>query len=120
MDDLTRYLLRHYWDLLPDAERAGYWYLSFTGRGNPRILQPGTAQSWPRMIANARIRAARDPHVDRLLRSGDEAFYAHVTMQLAEDDRVVVKRCPQCKAVCRTPMARQCPKCFHSWHRAVS
>ena len=30
----------------------------------------------------------------------------------------VVKRCPKCDRVLRTPKAKQCRWCFHDWHNA--
>lgn len=29
---------------------------------------------------------------------------------------VIVNKCPNCQQLARTPFARQCPHCFHSWH----
>lgn len=29
---------------------------------------------------------------------------------------IIINRCPKCQQLARTPHARQCPHCFHTWH----
>jgi len=32
---------------------------------------------------------------------------------------IMLNRCPKCNALARTPTAKQCPKCFHSWRESA-
>jgi hypothetical protein len=59
-----------------------------------------------------------DPEIRALLANGPDAFITAVCDRLLreEQDKIYFNRCPRCQAVTRTPTAKQCPKCFFSWH----
>ena len=59
-----------------------------------------------------------DPKVRSLLDAGPQAFYRQTAKRILEEyaGEVALNRCPRCDGLCRTPVARQCPHCFHSWH----
>jgi hypothetical protein len=58
------------------------------------------------------------PEVVAALREGAEAFRLGVRERLVREcsDQMFINRCPACSRVLRTPRARQCLWCSHSWH----
>jgi len=61
---------------------------------------------------------SNDPAVLALVKLGPEKFQQFVIDRLLREcaDQIVFNRCPKCQSLARTPRAKQCPKCFHSWH----
>jgi hypothetical protein len=35
------------------------------------------------------------------------------------EDEIFLNYCPQCTELCRTPKARMCVQCGHSWHAKI-
>ena len=62
--------------------------------------------------------ATEDKGVKELLDRGVGSFYEAVTARILKGHAkvVVINRCSRCRALCRTPEAKQCPACFHGWH----
>jgi ribosomal protein L32 len=58
-----------------------------------------------------------EPEVVPLLSSGPDAFRRGVRDRLLHEhvNQISLNRCPNCGRIPRTPEARQCPWCFHSW-----
>jgi hypothetical protein len=110
MDDLTRYIFQNYSHLMTLEEHAAYRSVQSEQKAqasdNPRI-QDILRRSW----------RADDPKVQVLLQEGSEAFLVNVHERILQEhaDQVILNHCPHCSALARTPKARQCPKCFHSW-----
>jgi hypothetical protein len=94
MDDLTQYVLAHYRGLLTPNELEA-------AKVPPR---PAAMSAAIRSATSEdlRLAAVRRQVVERILR------------EHAAD--VVLNRCPRCDGLCRTPRARQCFRCNHSWH----
>ena len=80
-------------------------------------------------FANARVKNEVSLGVQILpfVREGEDIFKRKLIERLKRDypnkaimqeylNEGVVNRCPKCNAVTRTAKARQCPKCFYSWH----
>jgi hypothetical protein len=59
-----------------------------------------------------------DPDSLRLLDGGSDLFLVRLRDRILRDHatEVVLKRCPKCGAITRTPKARQCFDCGHDWH----
>ncbi len=57
-----------------------------------------------------------DPRVVAALADGVEEFRRAVRDRILRDHPEIVKRCPRCARVLRTPAARQCRWCFYDWH----
>jgi len=53
-----------------------------------------------------------------LLKDGYEMFElkAAERILIENKDRVFLNNCPQCGKLTRTPRAKQCHHCFHTWH----
>ncbi len=60
--------------------------------GNPKVLS---------MVEKENDRMIIEMATDVLARSGDKVYF---------------NRCPKCGSLARTPKAKQCRACFHSWH----
>jgi hypothetical protein len=62
-----------------------------------------------------------DPAVLELVKLGPAAFQSHVVARLLREcsAQLVLNRCPKCQALARTPRAKQCPRCFFSWHETA-
>ncbi|WP_224246123.1 hypothetical protein [Hyalangium gracile] len=98
-DPLLGYLLSHCGDFVTPQENKA----AFTG-----TLRTPEGERW----------ATDDPQVLTLLAHGKKAFTAALEKRLLADhpDKVVINRCPKCGGIARTPKARQCRFCHHSWH----
>ena len=60
--------------------------------------------------------AENDPRVTAALAEGVDAFRKAVRDRILRDHPEIVKRCPKCARVLRTPEAKQCRWCFYDWH----
>ena len=111
MDKLTRYVLDYYSHLMTPDERAAY--------KSVLAEEKATSETSPGMQKSIRQLWVSDaPEVTRLLQEGPAAFRLKIRERILEDhpDRVVLNLCPVCGGLARTPKAKQCPECFHSWH----
>lgn len=98
-DPLLDYLLWHCREFVtPQEEKA-----AFTGK-----LRTAEGERW----------ATDDPRVLALLANGKKAFVSALEKRLLTDHpgKVLINRCPKCGGITRTPKARQCRFCHHSWH----
>lgn len=59
-----------------------------------------------------------DPRVLKLLDDGIEAFCEKTASRILKESglEIVFNCCPKCYKLTRTPLAKQCPHCFHDWH----
>lgn len=97
-DPLLTYLLSHYGPFVTDLERQAAKMWAFNTEAGPR---------W----------ATDQPEILALLTKG-KAGLGHALAQrllAAHPDTVFINRCPKCDAVTRTPKARQCRVCPHTW-----
>lgn len=62
-----------------------------------------------------------DPEVLASLSNGVDIFRQRVRDRVLNEhtDQVFINRCPNCERIVRTPRAKQCLWCSHSWHEAV-
>ncbi|WP_164012379.1 hypothetical protein [Pyxidicoccus trucidator] len=97
-DPLLEYLLRHYRDLLSESEQKA----ATVGR-----IQTADGEKW----------ATDDRESLSLLARGREALAANLEARLLAEHpgKVVINRCPKCGGVARTPQAKQCRFCQHTW-----
>ena len=61
-----------------------------------------------------------NPKVLALLKGGSEAFMLQTALRILEDHshKVHFNNCPKCQKLARTPKARVCPHCHHTWFNA--
>ena len=89
MDELTAYIIKNYSGLMTFFERVAYKNMD-----------------------------VKDYRVKELLKNGTEPFLQSVCERILREhqEEVIINRCPKCEALARTPIAKQCPKCFFDWH----
>jgi uncharacterized C2H2 Zn-finger protein len=110
---LTRYVWEYCTDRMTEIER----------RAGGAILARAKAETMDRPMRDemmARWGALDDPEVEAALRDGPKAFRRKVKDRLLREhgDELFINRCPRCGRVVRTPKARLCLWCGHSWHHA--
>lgn len=108
--DLTRYVVTYYMHLMTPAEREGWRTVMWRAK-----LRDANPEQMKAMIAGKFV--STDPAVIRLLKDGDQAFFRAVRDRILQEhsDEAFINLCPRCGALARTPTAKQCPKCYHSW-----
>jgi hypothetical protein len=125
MDDLARYIINYYSNLMTRNERAAH--STVIGEAKAKFaeddaLQRGISENIRKEMSEfiRKDLVSSDPRVLRLLKDGKEAFFLAVRDRILKEhsDKVFLNRCPRCSALARTPTAKQCPKCFFSRHGA--
>jgi len=115
---LADYVLQHYPELMTERERAVVRHLTtlfkFRDRGPPA---PGTAAD---VGAAGGLRArwlSDDPEVVADAQAGWDGAREHIARRIVRDhpDQVYLNRCPACASLTRTPTARLCLSCGHTW-----
>lgn len=58
------------------------------------------------------------PEIQNILKEGHEQFELDVVKRIMAEtpEKVFFNNCPKCNKLARTPYARQCRFCGHSWH----
>ncbi len=61
---------------------------------------------------------SEEPEVKEFLKNGFEEFELSVARRIMKElpEKVFLNNCPKCNKLTRTPFARQCRHCGHSWH----
>jgi len=61
---------------------------------------------------------SKDENVLSLLEKGEAEFYKKAVERVLQENpsKEFLNLCPKCNALTKTPKAKQCPKCFYSWH----
>jgi ribosomal protein L40E len=62
-----------------------------------------------------------DENVLKLLETGKEEFYKKTVERVLRENpnKDFLNLCPKCGTLTRTPKAKQCRKCYHSWHNKL-
>ena len=105
------YIFRHYQTLLTPDERSAHKTL--IGR-----LKIAAVESDGLKEAMQKFWGSNDPNVTALLADGPEAFMKRTSDRILSEHpgEVFLNYCSRCGALAKTPRAKQCPKCFLSWH----
>lgn len=111
MDDLKSYIINYYAHLMTDKEakaRRTIFAKQKISEMEGTLLAEKMRERW----------MSNDAEVLALIADGEEKFYDSVYARIMREHshEVFINRCPKCNALARTPKAKQCPKCFHSWH----
>jgi hypothetical protein len=106
MDDLSLYVFTHYERLLTPAEREAHFGMGLFAVGD---------SLGPKRVSSASL--SENPEVRALAALGDVEFRRRVVERILREHaaEVFLNRCPGCGGLCRTPLARQCMRCGHSW-----
>lgn len=112
------YVLEHYPHLMNPHERAVYWHLTtlYKQRENGPPA-PGSAADTADIEGPARHWLSTDAGVLNDAQAGWDAAREKIAQRIIRDhpDEVYLNHCPACGALTRTPTARLCLTCGHSW-----
>lgn len=64
------------------------------------------------------IKNNRNAEIDDLISGGYDCYKERISEIIYREhwNEIVLNLCPKCKKVARTPKAKQCQFCFHTWH----
>lgn len=115
MDELTKYVFDWCPDLLTDEELLARRHL--VGQGK---IENSELDEMKSTLKRAFLSTNRD--VLELLKNGEEEFFRIAVERVMRDNpkQEFLNLCPRCNSLARTPKAKQCPKCIHSWHDKTS
>lgn len=112
-DELTRYVIDHYQRFCTETEDLALRVLNMR-------LKAEHAQN---PVIQRKLAAHRGlPHnadVEVLIAEGRVPARLAIRERLLRDhaDDIFLNHCPECRVLCRTPLARMCVACGHSWHK---
>ncbi len=111
MEELARYLYDYCSNLLTDEEKAAY--------KNTLVLKKienADSQKMKEMLRKEWF--SSDEKVLQLLENGEEEFFRNLGERVLQENpnKDFLNLCPKCNALTVTPKAKQCRKCFYSWH----
>jgi hypothetical protein len=116
LDDSTRdYILHYFSGFMTPEESAASMHYNIIQQFGERIKRDGV-DSQPDFI---RTRLSKDPAVLALLKSGIEQFRINAAERIFRDsaDKMFFNNCSKCGKLARTPEAKQCRYCGHSWRK---
>jgi hypothetical protein len=115
MDKQTaKYIIDYFPGLLTAAERIAFKHASTTYK-----LEHSTSTNTNRTEVYLKMGwLTSDQSVLDLLKDGYDNFELNVAERIIrqEADKVFFNYCPKCNKLARTPFAKQCRFCGHSWH----
>jgi len=118
MTSVAQYVLQHYANLMTAHEQAVHRHLTtlykFLDHGPPA---PGTAADTAEFTGLQPRWISDDPAVLLDAQAGWDAARERIAQRIVRDhaDEVYLNYCPACGALTRTPTARLCLSCGHSW-----
>ncbi len=108
---LTRYICNHYQSLMTDFERKMidviFKRMMAEAANSPEVTRKAL-EKWGEID---------DIKVNEALANGYEAYRRQVRDRLLKEhtNEVFINRCSQCNRIVRTPKAKLCLWCGHSW-----
>ncbi|CAN5807748.1 hypothetical protein BH20ACI4_BH20ACI4_30170 [soil metagenome] len=111
MDEMAYYIFNYCFELLTKEENQAHKNLlgqQKTDSSENQTKKEILRKSW----------LSDDKDVLKLLENGSEEFYKRTVERVFKDNpnKEFLNLCPKCNALTKTPKARQCRKCFYSWH----
>ena len=111
MDKETASYIRNYFSrLMTDDEKLALKYHMYTYKteDNPKMRKLLIERGW----------ISEQPEIKEFLNDGYEVFELNVARRIMKEvpEKVFLNNCPKCSKLARTPFARQCRHCGHSWH----
>jgi len=110
---IVEYVWKYCRHLITDVEKLAYKKLLLDKKAD--TSSSGLAEALGR-----RVQEFSTSEVTAALASGPDAFLERVAERVLREhpQEVFLNRCPRCNALCRSPRARQCPECHHTWRSA--
>ena len=95
---------------MTDDEKLALKYHMYTYKteDNPQMRKVMVDKGW----------ISQRPDIKEFLKDGYEEFELNVARRIMKEtsEKVFFNNCPKCNKLARTPYARQCRHCGHSWH----
>ncbi|MCB9262872.1 MAG: hypothetical protein H6607_10910 [Flavobacteriales bacterium] len=95
---------------MTDDEKLALKYHMYTYKteDNPQMRKVMVDKGW----------ISEPPDIKEFLKDGYEEFELNVARRIMKEvpEKVFLNNCPKCSKLARTPFARQCRHCGHSWH----
>jgi hypothetical protein len=116
--ELTRYIIVYFSHLMTDKESRALRHLNSKEKldlSNQRSNDLGKEQRIKMYKEKGWL--SEDVEVLALLDNGDNEFIDRTAERILNDnkDKIQINNCPNCGQLARTPFARQCRHCGHSW-----
>jgi hypothetical protein len=103
------YIINYFSSLITDDEKLALKHQMYMHKtsDNPKFRSILTERGW---INN-------DPEIADLLKNGYKNFEENVVKRIMTEtpNKVFFNNCPKCEKLARTPYAKQCRHCGHSW-----
>lgn len=105
------HIFQNYQSLMTEWERQTLLYLSL------RSYADACTNKRKYIKGHNKAKKLLRPEIEELLQRGGEAFLVSVRDRVLQEhgDRIL-NLCPRCGALARTAQAKQCHRCFFSWH----
>jgi hypothetical protein len=113
IDYIQEYLIKYYSHLMTRDEYTAFRHLDILYKWRHK------ADDFPGIIsAKEKGWISTDPNVLELVKDGRNIFLKNTATRIFNDnrDKIFLNNCPKCGKLARTPRAKQCPHCFHTWH----
>ena len=98
---------------MTDDEKLALKYYMYTYKteDNPQMRKVMVDKGW----------ISERPDIKAFLKDGYDEFELNVAKRIMKEtpEKVFVNNCPKCNKLARTPYARQCRHCGHSWHHII-
>lgn len=111
--ELASYIKKYFGHLMTDDERLALNHHIYTYKtsNNPRMRKKMIEKGW----------ISEKEEVLELLENGYEVFELTMAKRIMAEspEKVFINNCPKCLKLARTPYARQCRNCGHTWHNIV-
>jgi len=113
-NETAKYIINYFSNLLTSEERMAIKHTNSTYKlehstsDNSNLTKIYREKGW----------LTSDQSVLDLLKDGYEKFELNVASRILSQnsDKIFLNNCPKCNKLARTPYARQCRHCGHSWH----
>lgn len=130
IDSLHGYIFGNYGHLLTREERCGWGYFNSTAQKeswrNDELLSKldsggKMAHACEEDAEKCREAASLDPVIKKLIDEYPKQFFVSVAHRILRDHpgEVRLNLCPKCLNLTRTPQAKLCLRCGHSWHLKI-
>lgn len=110
--DLVNYIFDYCSEFMTENEKKAKWHhFAMVKTNNGKIEKAYT-------IFKEKNFFSTQQEVTDLLKNGYQSFKESVAARIYEQHEGEIKLniCPKCFKIARTPLAKQCRYCFHSWH----
>jgi hypothetical protein len=116
--DEARYAFHNYGHLMTPKEKLAFSHLGGTMKATLGRSDRAAQEEVKNGSTHLRKFLSDDPEVLILTRDGYDAFVLQTGERILNDNQgeIVLNYCPRCKALTRTPKARQCRFCGNDWH----